>query len=687
MVYSIYVPPCYAETNRDYPVLYLFHGSNSTNQLWLDLGLPAAMDAGIASGDLPPFVVVMPYGGWMANENRFDNLSWENVFLTELMPNVEANLRVTTIREGRAIGGISRGGFWAYQIAFRHPDLFRTVGGHSAFFDEGHRPLEFNPLHLAQTAAGLDMLRIWLDRGRDDYAQFGFDQMHERLMAREIAHEYTVYPVGEHNNAYWSAHIAEYLAFYAAEWEAQSLTPDPSPEGEGSEGTPEAVTIAPQAGTGLSLFLPAVAFQNLQTTIDSEQLYRVANGELDAKLVVSQSAADQIRAAGIPLDPLTRTVPDADLLALLWNSTDLYTLLPPAMLTPRYRVLNIGADGGEAIYPLDMDAYPLTVATNAPNFDPSRLTRIAFSGVTALARNTLTAIDANSVQWAGEGILPYVTRPDYFHISNEVSFAPRCPESDEPVLGGLCSKDAHFELFTMLDVDLVELTGNHNNDYGYNVYNRTLGFYQEADMLTVGGGETLAQARQPILLTQNGIRIGILACNWNGPDFALVSEVPGDERPGATYCEMAWLREAIPALAAETDVVIVSVQYAEYDRTRPIDRQVNDFHALADLGADVVLGSQAHRPQQFEFYPTSDGREAFIHYGLGNLFFDQPVLENRRFFIDQLFIYEGRLLTVDLFTGIIDDFARPRPMTAEEQAEFLEFMFVEFGERLTLPED
>ncbi|MBC7871482.1 MAG: hypothetical protein H7Y09_11640, partial [Chitinophagaceae bacterium] len=79
--------------------------------------------------------------------------------------------------------------------------------------------------------------------------------------------------------------------------------------------------------------------------------------------------------------------------------------------------------------------------------------------------------------------------------------------------------------------------------------------------------------------------------------------------------------------------------------------------------------------------------EAFLHYGLGNLYFDQPVYENRRFFIDQLFIYEGRLLTVDLFTGIIDDFARPRPMTADEQAEFLEFMFVEFGERLTLPED
>jgi hypothetical protein len=46
-----------------------------------------------------------------------------------------------------------------------------------------------------------------------------------------------------------------------------------------------------------------------------------------------------------------------------------------------------------------------------------------------------------------------------------------------------------------------------------------------------------------------------------------------------------------------------------------------------------------------------------------------------RFFMDQLFIYEGRLLGIDLFTGIIDDLARPRPMTDEEQVNFLAFMF------------
>ena len=102
-------------------------------------------------------------------------------------------------------------------------------------------------------------------------------------------------------------------------------------------------------------------------------------------------------------------------------------------------------------------------------------------------------------------------------------------------------------------------------------------------------------------------------------------------------------------------------------------------YRLADLGADVVIGSQAHRPQTFEFYRAADGHEAFIHYGLGNLFFDQTSWGKVRFFMDQLFIYDGRLLTVDLFTGLIEDRGRPRPMTAEESEEFLQFMFVELA--------
>ncbi|NJL57911.1 CapA family protein [bacterium] len=557
------------------------------------------------------------------------------------------------------------------------------MGGHSAFFDPSNAPPAFNPLNLAADAPGIDRLRIWLDRGRDDYARYGFDLMHATLTQRGIGHEYVVYPTGEHNNAYWSAHVADYLAFYAAEWDnvitPETLLPPTA--------TPDASvpTLLEQAAQ--RVFVPVVAFPAPRSSITLDRLRRVAAGEVDPDLMVDAATAEGMQATGFTLNRFTRIVPPDELLPALWQAAreerPAWGLLGWDALSPHYRVLHVAQPDGTAVHPLVLRGYPLAAAGEPVNFDPARLTRITFSGVTALARNTLAALDTNGVDWAAEGILPYVQQADYFHISNEVSFAPRCPQSDQPVLGGLCSKDAHFDLFTRLGVDIVELTGNHNNDYGFDVYRRTLGLYADAGMQTVGGGETIADARAPLILDHNGTRIGLFACNFNGPEFALASDALGAERPGAAFCVIdGWLREAIPTLKDSVDVVVVLVQYAEYDRYRPIERQMFHFRALADAGADVVLGSQAHRPQTFELYETPSGATTFIHYGLGNLFFDQPGLENRQFFMDTTYFYDGRLLTVDLFSGVIEDLARPRPMTPDEQAGFLRMMLIEYGDLL-----
>jgi hypothetical protein len=392
------------------------------------------------------------------------------------------------------------------------------------------------------------------------------------------------------------------------------------------------------------IFYPVVAFSSRQTHITSEQLQRIYAGEYDADLLLSD-------AFDYPaLHPFIRTIPADQLNARLWANPDAYTLLPLEALTPRSRVLWV-----DGFSPLEDE----------------RLTRILFSGVTALARQTREVIEENGVEWAGSGIRDIVQDADFFHISNEVSFAPRCPQSDEPVLGGLCAVDAHFELLTMLDVDIVELSGNHNNDYGYNVYRRTLEMYEQAGMMTVAGGRTLDEARQPLIIEHNGSSVALVSCNWNGPDFALVNH----ERPGAAYCVLGWLGEVIPQLKAQYDVVIVTVQYAEYDRYQPIERQVNHFRQIADMGADVVLGTQAHQPQTFEFYTTPDEREVLFHYGMGNLFFDQTSWEKVRFFMDEVLIVDGRFVGMMLHTGIIEDLARPRWMTDDERIEFLDLMF------------
>jgi hypothetical protein len=120
--------------------------------------------------------------------------------------------------------------------------------------------------------------------------------------------------------------------------------------------------------------------------------------------------------------------------------------------------------------------------------------------------------------------------------------------------------------------------------------------------------------------------------------------------------------------------VIFTFQHREYYTytTQPILEY--DFGQIATAGASIVSGSQAHQPHGFAF-----DAEAFIHYGLGNLFFDQfhfcADYACDDAFIDRHVFYEGRHISTELITIRFADLARPRLMTPEERARFLEIIF------------
>ncbi|MBW7958829.1 MAG: CapA family protein, partial [Candidatus Promineofilum sp.] len=99
------------------------------------------------------------------------------------------------------------------------------------------------------------------------------------------------------------------------------------------------------------------------------------------------------------------------------------------------------------------------------------------------------------------------------------------------------------------------------------------------------------------------------------------------------------------------------------------------FAELALAGATAVSGSQAHHAQGFGFE-----NDTFIHYGPGNLFFDQmDMMGTRQTFVDTYVIYDGRLISVELWTGLIENWARPRLMTPEERADLLRSVFEASG--------
>ena len=223
----IYLPPCYGADGRVYPTLYLFAGNIHDERKWDELGMDEAATAAIATEEIAPLLVVMADGGWMANNTSGGPGSFETVVLDDLIPFVESHTCSWPEPAGRAIGGLSRGGYWALEIAFRFPTHFVSVGGHSAALIDSYAGPAVNPQYTG-LSNDLGDLRVYLDIGAGDYLIANMRRLHEEMAAAGVAHTW-VLNEGKHEDAYWAGHVADYLAWYAAPWPLDRTAYPPCP--------------------------------------------------------------------------------------------------------------------------------------------------------------------------------------------------------------------------------------------------------------------------------------------------------------------------------------------------------------------------------------------------------------------------------------------------------------------------
>jgi enterochelin esterase-like enzyme len=214
--YRIYLPPCYGQDGRVYPTLYMLPGNIHTDSIWDDLGLDETAAALIQAGQIPPLLIVMADGGWFADNTSGGPGSYESIILDDLIPFIEGSVCAWPQPAGRALGGMSRGGYWALAIAFRHPDQFASVGGHSAALLDQYAGPDVNP-QFTGPRNPLGALRIYLDIGAEDWVLANVRQLHVDLEAAGVAHAWVLND-GRHEDAYWSAHLADYLRWYTAPW-------------------------------------------------------------------------------------------------------------------------------------------------------------------------------------------------------------------------------------------------------------------------------------------------------------------------------------------------------------------------------------------------------------------------------------------------------------------------------------
>jgi len=380
-------------------------------------------------------------------------------------------------------------------------------------------------------------------------------------------------------------------------------------------------------------------------------------------------------------------LPKEELLERAWTTQNTWAIIPFEEIEPRWKVMSI--DGQSPIHKdFDADQYALSAPISPilvdsgesfslpaeltdlrlKNLDSSKITTVMLTGVTALVRATAVGMDQRGVLVPGEHIASVMQDADILHISNEVPFAEECPPHTTGGYLVFCTPESYMDLLRYVGTDVVELTGDHFQDYGEEGMLYTLELYANEGLPVYGGGKDIFDARKPVKLEVNGNKIAFIGCNAKSPNFAQAS----DTSSGAYHCDMDYMAQAVQELKTEGYLPIVTFQHEERYSWSPNAQMLRDFNIVAEAGAVIVSGSQSHVPHYAEFYGST-----FLHYGLGNLFFDQyGIAENTDIgFFDRHIFYNGRYLGVELIPIQFIDKVQPRLMTTDEKAETLTIMF------------
>jgi S-formylglutathione hydrolase FrmB len=250
--YCVYLPAGYDAGAAQhppvhYPVLYFLHGLGDNEQTLFNGGGWSLLDDLRKHHTMGDFLIVTPEGRRSFYINSADgSVRYSDFFLQEFLQHIEGKYRVQPGRAGRAIGGISMGGYGALRMAFAHPELFSAVSAQSAaLITESPQALDFasgtgtplagllsavfgNPINVPhwndnspfilakRNAAALRKTGTYFNCGQDD--NYGFEKgaaaLHDELKKEGVKHEYHAYP-GDHSLTYFLSHFDEVMEFHS----------------------------------------------------------------------------------------------------------------------------------------------------------------------------------------------------------------------------------------------------------------------------------------------------------------------------------------------------------------------------------------------------------------------------------------------------------------------------------------
>jgi putative tributyrin esterase len=234
LLYNVLLPVNYNQPenrSKRYPVIYLLHGFSGHYTNWLE---KTKLIDYAASYE---FIIVMPEGndGWYTDSATVPTDKYESYIIEELIPDVEKRFRASSEREGRAIAGLSMGGYGAIKFGLKHPEMFALAASLSGAFSaatwDAKEPgaisdslkQAFGPANSATHAAndvprlareakakGITLPFLYVDCGTEDHLFVDNREFISLLVELKIPHEYRQLP-GGHSWAYWDSQVQEVL--------------------------------------------------------------------------------------------------------------------------------------------------------------------------------------------------------------------------------------------------------------------------------------------------------------------------------------------------------------------------------------------------------------------------------------------------------------------------------------------
>lgn len=226
---TVYTPAGYETGGKRYPVLYLLHGMGGDEEAWISLGRTAQiLDNLIAQGKAKPMIVVMPNGnasqeaapgessrGMVPPTMQLPKTmegSYEQAF-PEIVKFIDKNYRTVKSKSGRAIAGLSMGGFHSLHISKQYPDMFNYVGLFSAAImpnKEASSPIYENMEGKLKVQFDKNPALYWIAIGKTDFL-YKANEEYRKLLDKK-GYKYTYYESDEgHIWKNWRIYLTEFV--------------------------------------------------------------------------------------------------------------------------------------------------------------------------------------------------------------------------------------------------------------------------------------------------------------------------------------------------------------------------------------------------------------------------------------------------------------------------------------------